>query len=118
MAIEIIRYEQNTDSSKANVVASFDFTLSPMKPSDMCFRGWRVIRTKAGGMFVSPPSCKVEDKWFPLVEFQGDSQKNLCNKLLELLEPYMKQPTHFGGPSEGPSAHAIPDAPVEMEVPF
>jgi len=105
MTVEIVEYIPITD--KPSVVATIAFYLPKMK---VTLRGWKVIRTKAGGFFVAPPSCKdAEDQWVKTVEFDGKLQNRLADELLEAVGPYLqKQP---------PETNEIPDAPVEG-IPF
>lgn len=80
------------------VIATFDVYLPKMQ---LNLRNFRLIKSKKGHLFVTPPSFKDKsldgERWIPLIEFSRDKQKEFLNKILGRLKAEIPSlSTYFG----------------------
>lgn len=88
--MEIENYDEQPTGS--NIVAIFDVYLSGAR---LRLRRLKLIRSKAGKLFVSLPSYGVDDgfgkkKFIPYIEFTGERENEFKIKLMQELTPFIK----------------------------
>ena len=77
---------ENTDGSTSTLAT---FTIF-WDAAHVRFRKVKLIRSKAGKLFISFPSTKIGDAFVSLVEFTEDQRFPFQNKVLTLLEHFLK----------------------------
>lgn len=93
--MEILNYEEQLKGS--NTIAIFDLVIPAL---GLTCRKWKLMRSKAGGLFVTSPSYSTEDgqgtkTWHKYVEVNEKRSREFQRAVLDSLKPFIKEDAHF-----------------------
>ena len=85
MTVEIRAFEPNNDPD-SSVIADMVVYLPKMH---ITFSRIRLVRTKAGGIFVGVPSYKFEEQWLKYFNWDEKAGQAFNEQVLEAAKPYL-----------------------------